>query len=81
MKYEDYQKLKRLCIDEVNINSLINIEHLDLKLPYDQKIEEYIKDDMTPYIFTSHGLKVEAIYNDTNVTINDLLITYFSNLK
>lgn len=81
MKYEDYQKLKRLCIDEVNINSLINIEHLDLKLPYDQKIEEYIKDDMNPYIFTSHGLKVETIYNDTNVTINDLLITYFSNLK
>ena len=81
MKYEDYQKFKRLCIDEVNINSLINIEHLDLKLPYKQKVEQYIKDDITPYIFTSHDLKVETIYNDTNGTIDDLLITYFSNLK
>lgn len=81
MKYEDYQKFKKLCIDEVSINSLIDIEHLNLKLPYNQKIEQYIKDDMTPYIFTSHSLKVETIYNDTNEKIDDLLIMYFSNLK
>lgn len=81
MKYEDYQKFKKLCIDEVSINSLIDIEHLNLKLPYYQKIEQYIKDDMTPYIFTSHSLKVETIYNDTNEKIEDLLVMYFSNLK
>ncbi len=81
MKYEEYKKYKELNLDDIDINSLIHIDKLNLELPYGKRIAQYIYDDINPYFFVSHGLKVETIYKENNITISDLLITYFSNLK
>lgn len=81
MKYEEYENYKKFDLQEIDINSLIQISAFNLELPYEKRIKQFISERINPYVFVSHGLKVQTIYKDTDISISDLLVKHFSNLK
>ncbi len=79
----DFDKLKNLNIKEVKKEDLVDIRNIDIdvNLPQELKILQFIKMIKNPYFFKVGDVVVNTIYNDTDnkMSIEDYISIKFMN--
>ena len=63
----------------IDKESLVDIRtvKIDMNLPKEQRIENYLQQIKNPYLFKCGDVVVQSIFADTEITLNDRLKQYF----
>ncbi len=79
----ELERMRRIGIEEITRDSLRNVRTIDLdpSLPQTERALRYIEQTGNPYCFLSGDTPVRVRFADTDRTLSQSLLEYFSRLK
>lgn len=78
----DLEEMKNIDIRTVDRDSLVDINDvkIDMNLPREERIIEFIRQIKNPYCYRCGKVVVKISFADTEVTLEDRLISYLKSL-
>lgn len=76
-------KMSRQEIQKLDKSTLKNIDevNIDISLPTDLRMKSYLEQIKNPYCFICEKMPVQIVFKEGGKSLNDLLYSYFANLK
>lgn len=78
----DLEEMKNIDIRTVDRDSLVDINDvkIDMNLPREERLIEFIRQIKNPYCYRCGKVVVKISFADTEVTLEDRLISYLKSL-
>lgn len=76
---QQMRTLDPLCVDK---NTLVDIEsiQINMELPREERIVDFIEQIKNPYLFRCGDLVVQSVFSDSGVTLTERLKQYLRNV-
>lgn len=75
----EYEQMKQVDIQTVDVNILVDIDTIKIRkeLPKEERLKDFVEKIKNPFCFKCNGMVVKAVYNNNGETLEEKLVRLF----